>query len=143
MNKLKDFLPLLLFDSDCLLCNRLVQFVLHHQKTPVFFFAALQSPPGQLVRQHTTEAKLSDSLLLVTVIADSGPVVKSRSAAVWAVLARLKYPWRLLVIFKVVPAFIADRLYDLVAVSRYKIWGRAQHCLVPDPSDRHRFIDNI
>ncbi len=142
MNNLKEFLPLMLFDGECLLCNRLVQFILRHQQEPVFFFGTLQSAAGQLVRKSNEKTTSIDSLLLVTDIIETRPVVQLKSAAVWFILARLKYPWRVLIVFKLLPLFISDRLYDLVAAYRYKIWGRTERCLIPDPAYRHRFIDN-
>ena len=141
MNNLKEFLPLMLFDGECMLCNRLVQFILRHQKKPVFF-GSLQSAAGHLVRQSVERKTSSDSLLVVTDILESGPVVRIKSAAVWFILARLKYPWRLLIVFKLLPFFISDRLYDLVAACRYKIWGRTERCFIPDPVYQQRFIDN-
>jgi predicted DCC family thiol-disulfide oxidoreductase YuxK len=143
MNNLKEFLPLLLFDGECIFCNRLIQFILRHQKNPDFFFSSLQSAVGQLVRQNTESMTVSESLLVVTAIIETRPVVYSKSPAVWFILARLKYPWRLVVVFRLIPRFISDRLYDLVAAYRYKIWGREEHCLIPDPSYQQRFIDNI
>ena len=141
MNNLKEFLPLMLFDGECMLCNRLVQFILRHQKKP-FFFGSLQSTVGQLVRQSAESKISSDALLVVTDIIETRPVVQIKSAAVWFILARLKFPWRLLIVFKLLPYFISDRLYDLVAAYRYKIWGRTERCLIPDPVYQQRFIDN-
>jgi predicted DCC family thiol-disulfide oxidoreductase YuxK len=97
----------------------------------------------QLVRQNVGRMTLSESLLVVTDVLENLPVVQSKSAAVWFILARLKYPWRLLIIFKLLPRFISDRIYDLIAAYRYKIWGRTAYCLIPDPVHQHRFIGNI
>ncbi len=133
----------MLFDGECVLCNRLVQFMLRHLKKSVFFYSSLQSKVGQLVKQSDDRLTLSDSLLVVTDIIETRPVIRLKSDAAWFIIANLKYPWRLLIIFKILPRFVSDGLYDLIAAYRYKIWGRSGHCLIPDPVNRQRFIDSI
>jgi predicted DCC family thiol-disulfide oxidoreductase YuxK len=36
---------------------------------------------------------------------------------------------------------VLDGLYDLVARSRYRIFGRYDQCQVPGPEIRDRFVD--
>jgi predicted DCC family thiol-disulfide oxidoreductase YuxK len=48
---------LILFDGVCNLCNAWVRFVIRHDPTGVFRFAAQQSPPiGQAVMEIMSEA---------------------------------------------------------------------------------------
>jgi predicted DCC family thiol-disulfide oxidoreductase YuxK len=41
----------------------------------------------------------------------------------------------------VVPRFIRDPVYDMIARNRYRWFGRRTACLVPTPATRDRFID--
>ena len=138
----KRFLPLLLFDGECILCNRLVQFILRQEKQAGLFFGSLQSTTGQLIRQSNPALTCADSLLVVTAINGRGAVVYLKSEAVLFIITHLKYPWRLLTMFKIFPRFFLDRMYDFIAVYRFKIWGRTTQCLIPEPADQSRFIDD-
>ncbi|NRB38634.1 MAG: DUF393 domain-containing protein [Pseudomonadales bacterium] len=44
--------PIMLFDSDCALCNGTVQFVLDYDQAENIQFASLQSPLGQDYLKH-------------------------------------------------------------------------------------------
>jgi len=56
-------------------------------------------------------------------------------------LRHLRGPVRWLRPLLVVPAFLRDPLYDLVARNRYRWFGRRADCFVPTPQTRDRFID--
>jgi predicted DCC family thiol-disulfide oxidoreductase YuxK len=136
------FFPLLLFDSECILCNRYVHFIINRQKRPGFFFASLQSKMGRLILQNSGLQTSVDSMVLVTGLTGNLPLVRIKSDAVLFIAAQLKFPWSLLVVFKIVPRFILDRCYDLIAARRYKIWGRTESCTVPDLINRQPFINS-
>ena len=40
-----------------------------------------------------------------------------------------------------VPAGLCDALYRWLARNRYRLFGRAEHCMVPPPELRARFLD--
>jgi predicted DCC family thiol-disulfide oxidoreductase YuxK len=59
------------------------------------------------------------------------------------VVARLLgWPWTAATAIGFLPTAALDRLYDLVARNRYRIFGRSEQCFVPRPEDRNRFIDS-
>ena len=49
--------------------------------------------------------------------------------------------WRALALLRVLPRPVADWLYDCVARNRYRLFGRTEHCMMPPPEWRDRFID--
>ena len=53
----------------------------------------------------------------------------------------LRWPWPLLSVFLLVPPLLRDWLYSAFAARRYRWFGRAEHCLVPTPEVRARFLD--
>ena len=128
--------PTILFDGVCNLCNGAVRFVAERDPHAVFRFASLQSEAGQaLLRQHGLETEDFDSVVLV-----DGARVFTRSAAALAIAARLSGPWPALSAFRVLPAFLRDAVYDLVARHRYRVFGRTEQCMVPTPEMRARFL---
>ena len=43
--------------------------------------------------------------------------------------------------FLVVPSFLRDFVYDLVAKNRYRIWGKKDACWLPSPELKSRFLN--
>ena len=67
--------------------------------------------------------------------------VLTRSDAALFVAGALSWPWKAARLIRFVPQGIRDRAYDVVARSRYRVFGRYDRCLTPRPEHRGRFID--
>jgi hypothetical protein len=52
------------------------------------------------------------------------------------------WPWKVGGLFGAVPTALLDRLYDLVARNRYRVFGRHDHCLTSRPEYRNSFVDS-
>jgi predicted DCC family thiol-disulfide oxidoreductase YuxK len=133
---------LVLYDGVCGLCNRLLQFLLRHDRHRVFRFASLQSVVGASIveRSGGNPAELT-SFYVVADYETGAPRVFTRSDAALFVAGALGWPWRAAQLTRFVPHAIRDRAYDLVARSRYRVFGRYERCLVPRPEFRNRFIE--
>lgn len=126
-----------LFDGVCNLCNRYVRFVIERDPDALFRFAPMQSPAGaRLLRRHGYVPENLDTFVLL-----KGGRVYARSDAALEIARRLSGPWRLLGFMKVVPRWLRDRLYDIVARNRYRWFGKLGACAVPSAEDRARFLD--
>ena len=133
---------LVLYDGVCGLCNRLLQFVLAHDRREVFRFASLQSAVGQAVVARGGGDPLAVSTFYV--VADyQTPDARmfARSGAVLFVAGEVGWPWTAARVLGVVPKTILDRAYDFVARRRYRVFGRVERCLVARPEYRRRFVD--
>jgi len=132
---------LLLFDGSCGLCESLVQFVLARDPAGIFHFAPLSSPQGRsIVARHGGDP---DDVSTMYVVADyrtpeARPLTRSRAALF--VLGALGWPWKAITLFGVLPTSLLDRVYDLVARNRYRVFGRREHCFMPRPEWQNRFI---
>jgi len=142
--------PVLLYDGVCGLCNRTVQFVLKRDRSDVFRFAALQSALGRriLEKQGINPADLDTFYVVVGFDAslpagpDQNARVLARSDAVSFVLGQLGGVWGFFGgLLMMVPRFVRDGMYNLVARSRYRVFGRYEQCPVPSEADRKRFLD--
>ena len=40
-----------------------------------------------------------------------------------------------------VPRFLRNWAYNRIAASRYRLFGKYDACPLPDPKDRHKFLD--
>lgn len=130
--------PLYFFDGHCVLCSRFVAFCLKHDPQGQLKFASSQSATGIRVVEALG---LPEDTLDRTILLLDGDRVYARSAAVLRALRHLQGRVRWLQPLILVPAFLRDPLYDLVARNRIRWFGRLDACLLPSPQTRSRFID--
>jgi predicted DCC family thiol-disulfide oxidoreductase YuxK len=133
---------LILFDGLCGLCSRLVQFLLVHDRRGAFRFASLQSAIGQatIARSGGNPLDLKSFYL----VADFGtPEARAftKSEAALFVASELGWPWKAMQAARVIPKALRDRMYDLVARYRYRVFRRHDQCWLPDPKFRSRFVE--
>jgi predicted DCC family thiol-disulfide oxidoreductase YuxK len=133
---------LVLYDGVCGLCNRLLQFVLRHDRWGVFVFAALQSATGQAVIEGNggNPHDLKTFYVLANYRTQDARLF-TRSDAALFVAGELGWPWRAIRVMRVAPQGLRDRVYDLVARIRYRFFGKYEQCLLPRPEFRNRFVD--
>jgi predicted DCC family thiol-disulfide oxidoreductase YuxK len=131
----------LLFDGTCGFCARSVQFVLAHEGAErTLRFASLQSPTGADAKRRHRELDGVDSVIWLEASAP-GERAFVRSDAALMVLRYLGGGWSLLgALGTLVPRFVRDPVYDLIARHRHKLVAGAS-CLLPTPDQRARFID--
>jgi predicted DCC family thiol-disulfide oxidoreductase YuxK len=129
--------PIVLFDGVCKFCNASVNFLIDHDRHSRLRFAALQSSAGQaLLHRFGLRTDDFDTVVLV-----EGAHCSNRSTAALRIAGYLGGPWRLLAGFLLLPAFLRDPLYNLLAGNRYRWFGRLDACRVPTPELRARFLD--
>ena len=126
---------LILFDGVCVLCSRSVQFVLQHDRDHWFRFTPIQSPYGRALAQRlgiSFEAPETNA-----VVARGRAYFKADSAI--EVLRRLpRRSWARG--FSLVPRTLRNFIYDGVARNRYRLFGRAESCMVPAPETNACFV---
>jgi predicted DCC family thiol-disulfide oxidoreductase YuxK len=140
--------PIILYDGVCGLCNRLNQFVLRHDHEGIFRFASLQSPlAAHILARHGANPQDLDTVYVVlnhdlTKEAQADERLLPRSDAVIYVLKRLGGIWRILGLYlQLVPRFLRDWEYRVIARKRYRAFGRFETCPLPSAETRDRFLD--
>jgi len=120
-----------LYDGFCGLCSRLVQFLLRQDRHRVFSFASLQSAAGKaLVERSGGNPCELTSFYVVANYQTVASRAFTRSDAALFVADALGWPWRAAQVVRLVPRAIRDRAYNVVARSRYRVFGRHERCLV-------------
>lgn len=128
---------ILLFDGVCNLCDGVVQFIIRKDRKQLFRFASLQSAAGQeLLRSAGLPLSDFDSFVYIR-----GDRYYRRSTAALLVLKELGGLWQLTYLFRIVPRFIRDAVYRLIARSRYRWFGKKESCMLPTPALKERFLD--
>jgi len=127
---------ILFFDGVCGLCNGVVDFVMERDKEQKFLFSPLQS---EYALNHLTQEETANLTSVIIVTSDQHKL--SRYQAVKFLLKELPIPYALGGYFMhILPNFLGNILYDLVAKSRYKIFGQKETCRLPSPEEKKRFI---
>ncbi len=128
--------PIILFDAECVLCSANAQFVLHRDKAARFRLASIQGTAGAaLCREHGLDPDDPASILVV-----DGDRVLRDSGAVLAIYEGLGWPWRLLALFRLIPAFLRDPAYRWIARNRYRLFGKRATCWIAPPEYRDRIL---
>jgi predicted DCC family thiol-disulfide oxidoreductase YuxK len=128
---------IILFDGICNLCSGSVQFIIKRDPKRVFQFASLQSAFGQ---QQLEKFGL-DTNALHSIILIRNDQILERSDAIFEIAKKLKGVWPIFYGFKILPRFFRDGLYNWIAKSRYKLFGKKDSCWLPTPELKSRFLE--
>lgn len=129
-------MDVILFDGVCNLCNSSVNFVIERDKKDKFRFAALQSEEGkQMLLEQGEDSEYLDSIVLV-----KNGKVYSKSTAALHIAKNLSGLWPVLSVFLIIPKFIRDFFYDIIAKNRYKWFGKKNECRIPTPELAAKFL---
>ena len=127
---------LILFDGECMFCNKTIQFILNNDKKERFLFAALRSEIGQYVREwHFGDKPVPDSIILV-----DKQGVHLKSTAVLRIFKHCESTSFLSHSTGWMPTSIRNLFYDTFAKKRYAIFGKSDTCMLPAPDVRKRFF---
>lgn len=125
-----------LFDGVCKLCNGWARFLIRHDHDRRVRLAAVQSPEGQALLAWA--GLPLDQFDTLAVIRDRH--YWERSEAVFEIIAQLPARWRPLLLLRAIPRFLRDWAYDRIARNRYRLFGKYDTCLLPDPDHEQRFL---
>lgn len=127
---------ILLYDGECGFCNFWVNWVMQNDREGIFNFASLQGNFGQ---NFLTDKKLSLTTFNTLYLIRPDGRVDEKSDAVIKICSLLGGWYKLVVVFKIFPKFLRDKIYDLVAKNRQKL--ASGNCPLPTKQQRKMFID--
>jgi predicted DCC family thiol-disulfide oxidoreductase YuxK len=128
--------PVIVFDAECVLCSANAQFVLKHDKTGHFRLASMQGKSGAaLYREHGMDPANPISIIII-----EGKNMRQDSDAVLSIYEALGYPWKLLGVLRIVPAFMRDPVYRWIARNRYRWFGKRESCWIAPAEYKSRIL---
>jgi predicted DCC family thiol-disulfide oxidoreductase YuxK len=134
--------PIVFYDGVCGLCNRLVQFLLKRDRHDRLRFASLQSQfATSLLKRHGLDSRDLDTVYLVLDDKQSSERVLARSDAILYLLRQLGGVWSIAGLGRVLPKWVRDGIYKIIAGNRYRVFGKYESCLLPQEQHRHKFLD--
>jgi predicted DCC family thiol-disulfide oxidoreductase YuxK len=125
---------IVLFDGDCNFCNYWVNYVIQRDKKDVFRFTSLQSEKG---KNLLDKFQLKDDLETVVLIENEK--ARTKSAAALHIFKGLGGIYKLAMGLIVVPRFIRDWVYEIIAKYRKKLM-KNQSCIIPTQSIKNKFL---
>jgi predicted DCC family thiol-disulfide oxidoreductase YuxK len=134
--------PVLLYDGECGLCARVVRRLLRSDRAGRLRFAPLQGPAARdYLRGRGLPTRDFDSLVFVPDWhrpADFAPQLRTDGAL--AAAAVVGGGWRAFTWMRIVPAWLRDPGYRLIARVRYVLFGRARPEMLARPEWADRFL---
>ena len=122
------------FDGHCNLCNRAVQFILRFDRSKKIYLSSIQS---KFSHEIFTEHNISSDLDSIVYLRNGKVFIKSDAAL--NIMWDFNGIWRVSYILFIIPKFIRDYFYDLIAKYRYTIWGKSDTCFI-DEDYSERFL---
>jgi len=127
---------IIIFDGYCNFCSRSVRFIIGRDRKRYFTFAASQTPVGQrIIARYGLGEMAEHSIVLI----EHGNIYRKSTAAL-RIARKLGKGWALCYVCMIIPRRFRDFIYDLVARSRYRLFGMSNRCFVPEPAIKERFI---
>ncbi|MFA5299428.1 MAG: DCC1-like thiol-disulfide oxidoreductase family protein [Lutibacter sp.] len=128
---------IILFDGVCNLCNTSANFVIKHDKNGQFLFASFQSDAAKEILLQFNLKNLNEE----TVILIENNKVYDKSTAALKIAKQLEDGFKVLYGFIIIPRFLRDWVYSLIANHRYNWFGKRKSCMIPSPELKNRFLD--
>jgi predicted DCC family thiol-disulfide oxidoreductase YuxK len=128
--------PVIIYDGICYLCQSSINFIIAHDSEQQFMFTPLQSDFAQsLMAKYGLTHLVQDTFILIKdeqyYTQSDAALEVSKSFKDWAKVLRG---------FQYLPKAFRDKCYQLIAGNRYKMFGKAEQCLMPSKELSARFI---
>ena len=132
---MKETKRILFFDGVCGLCSSLVDFTLPKVSAGDLSFAPLQGSTAQRLLP-------TQDLGLEYVVYLRDEKIHRRTKAIAYLLQDIGGIYKpISIMLHVLPAFISDFFYGIVAKYRYQFFGKSETCRLPTPQERNFFLD--
>lgn len=128
--------PIIVFDGHCSLCSGWARFVLKHDRQQRFRLLPAQADLGRALYIHYgLDPQDYETNIL---IADGMAWFKSEGSIRMA--EQLGFPWSMARIFRVMPVWLRDGLYQCLARNRFRVFGRRAVCYRGEAGYEERFL---
>jgi len=112
---------IIVYDGICVLCNFIIRWVIKNDKNHLFLISSLQS---QFIKNNFPDLNKIDSIAVI--INDQKFLNKGK--AIKHILKNLKKLIIIRFMISVIPIFLLNIFYDIIAKTRYKVFGKYESC---------------
>ena len=114
---------IIIVDGKCVLCNSITKWLIKKDKNKIFEIASLES---EYIKKNFQNIYNVDSVAVV----DSLGNVFQKSLAILYILKKINKLFWIQILIRLLPLFLTNFFYDLVAKTRYKIFGKYDQCMI-------------
>jgi predicted DCC family thiol-disulfide oxidoreductase YuxK len=125
---------IIIYDGVCVLCNFFIRWILKKDQNLNFKVTNLQS---NFTKTNYIEVTKVDSVAVI--LKDGGILQKSKAVAY--ILKKIKRLLLIRLLLIVFPSFLSNFIYDLIAKSRYLLFGKFSSCPVLVGDLKSRIIE--
>ena len=137
-NLINENRKIVLYDGVCGLCIKIINFIRKRNSKKNLYFASLQSD----YVKNNLENIDNNTLNLKTVIFIDGIKIFTKSQAIIMILKNLDGAYPVLTkILNLIPKSILDLFYKLIAINRYRIFGKQVTCNLSSSKEHFLFLD--
>ncbi|MCX8472566.1 MAG: DCC1-like thiol-disulfide oxidoreductase family protein [Sediminibacterium sp.] len=128
-------ISIIFFDGECMMCNRIMTFIVKKNNPHIFFCDLNSSKATELLAQFSIDNEIKSTIYFV-----SQYKVYNKSTAVIKIL-KILYPKNKILIglFYIIPLGLRNFIYSFIAKHRKKIYA-AQNCYVPTSQQKAQFL---
>ncbi|GAB00355.1 MULTISPECIES: thiol-disulfide oxidoreductase DCC family protein [Acinetobacter] len=127
---------MILFDAQCVLCSAWADFMIKHDHQTQFKLVSVQSQLGQhILRKYQFPTDHFETMILL----EKGQLY-TESTAFLRIMQRLDFPYSSLKYGKLLPKKLRDFAYRRIALNRYRLFGKTEHCYVVGSDVESHFL---
>ncbi len=123
---------IIIFDGVCGFCNKSIDILMRLDEEKIFKYTSLQ---GEYAK------KLDIPEGTQSIVFYENKRLYYKSTAILKILRSLGGVWVFTNVFYLIPRFMRDFIYDMIAKYRYHIFGKTESCRMPKEGEKERFID--
>lgn len=120
---------IVVYDGQCMMCNRFIQFLLKNDTKEQFKFVAYQAILNHEIYGNRESIELIYKKNQTT-----------QSTAILNCFKQLSFMYCWISIFSIVPRSLRDKIYSIVAKNRYSLFGKSEKCIIPNEDSKNRFL---
>lgn len=114
---------IIIVDGKCVLCNSITKWLIKKDKNKIFEIASLES---EYIKKNFQNIYNVDSVAVV----DSLGNIFQKSLAILYILKKIDKLFWIQILIRLLPLFLTNFFYDLIAKTRYKIFGKYDQCMI-------------
>jgi len=123
------------FDGVCHLCNNFVSLIVKCNKQKKLHLATLQGKTAQELLAKDLREGLESIVFL------KKEKIYTNSSAVLQIFISLGGFFKIFYLAYIIPAFIRDFIYQVIAKRRYSFFGKSSTCRLPTAEEKTYFLD--